>query len=530
MSTLDPIPSRLRTLLSVSRAVVEELDHTVVLERVLESARTVVGARFAAIGVIAPDGRLERFLDTGIPEGVVESVRAPLGEGIPGLRLGDPEPVRLRGLSIGPLDEVTGRPLIRSILSVPIRVRGEIFGSLFAAEHPRGGFTADDQELLTALSAAAGVAIENSRLFEETAQRQRWSSALAELTAALLADEGDALTLLLDRAAELTDADVATLIRPVAGDRLLLERARGPRAAEFEGRIVPLSGSVTERVLASGQPVLVDSYAGVDEMPSTLGPSIVVPMQVGGATPVLLGVGRRTAFKPFDLELVGDFAAQAAVAVRLAQAREEKQRYDLLEERSRIARELHDSVIQRLFASGLTLQRIGGAIPDDATRAVLDAQVASLDEAIAEVRTAIFALTVEQGERLRPLRLRLIDLVGELAALFPSVPRLSFSGAVDLAVVPELGDDVVAVTREALMNVSRHAQATTTDVNVAVRDGRLTVQVADDGIGIGDIERSSGSLNMRARAEHWGGRLEYRRRAEGGTLLMWEVALPGEAS
>ncbi|MFC0678726.1 GAF domain-containing protein [Lysobacter korlensis] len=522
---------RLRSLLRAGQAVVEQLELPVVLRRIVDAAVELVGARYGALGVIARDGHLEQFIQVGIPEDDAARMGPlPHGDGLLRALGSEQRPIRVKNLTRDP--RFTGfpehHPAMESFVGVPLRVRGEVFGNLYLADAEAGEFTAEDEELLISLAATAGTAIDNARLFDETQRRQRWSSALADVTAALLSDPPHSpLDLLVDRVLALAQADLVALVRAVSAESMVVDRATGPLADGVAGLVFAAAGTITGRALETGQPVVVPLSEGTRERPLMLGPTMVIPMITARSPLGALVVSRRPGSREFtarDVELAAEFATQASVALELAAAREDQQRLLVLEDRSRIARDLHDHVIQRLFAAGLSLQLTAAKVADPDTQARIADQVQSLDEAIVAIRTAIFTLTSEPEER-PPLRHRVIGLLTELAGLFDASPRLVIAGPVDLAVPDDVADDVLAALREGLTNVARHARAREVTVALTVEGDGLTLEITDDGVGIGDTGRRSGIANLERRAARRGGTARVERRAEGGTKLTWRARL-----
>jgi signal transduction histidine kinase len=233
-------------------------------------------------------------------------------------------------------------------------------------------------------------------------------------------------------------------------------------------------------------------------------------------------------FTPTDLEMAADFAGQASVALALARGRDDRTRLALLEERGRIARDLHDRVIQRLFAAGLGLETLDVDPGDLRTRAGIDVTVRALDDSIAEIRTAIFALVNPTARERGALRHRIIDAVSEAGAALATSPRVVFSGALDLLVPERMGDDIVAVVRESLANVAKHAAATETLVSVVIERDSVVIDVTDNGVGLGHVGRASGTTNLERRAADLRGHFTLRNREGGGTHLQWSAALPHE--
>ncbi len=528
---------RLRSLLDATRAVSGELELPSVLRRIIEVATELVGARYGAIGVIGADGTLDQFIHVGMPDDMVHVIgHLPEGRGLLGALIEEQEPIRLEHLSDDPRSAgfPHGHPPMDSFLGVPVRVRDEVYGNLYLSESKDGAFSDEDQELLMALAATAGAAIDHARLFDESQRRQRWSAASAEVTSALLSDQAeDSLAILADRVAALADADLVCVTIPLGPSTMSVEVARGHLAASVAGTTFASAGTLTGRAHESGQPVMADSLLGMNtEPPLALGPSMAIPLTPLDQPSGVLLVSRlpgRPRFSPADLDMAADFAAQAGVALRLVIAREDSQRLVLLEDRGRIARDLHDHVIQRLFGAGLSLQAIAGSLPEPRLRTEIARQVDALDAAIAEIRTAIFTLTSAAHSDAPSVRHRVIDLLGEMAGMFPTSPRVTFGGPVDLMVPLELVDDLVAVVREGLTNVAKHAEAESTSVVIAVDEDVLSVVIEDDGIGFTPDPggRRSGTGNIAERAALRGGDSEIVPREPRGTILRWSVPISG---
>jgi len=526
---------RLRSLIQASQSVVEQLELPVVLRRIVEVAVELVGARYGALGVIAPGGGLEQFIHVGMADDLVEQIgHLPVGRGLLGALIDDPQPIRLAklgddGRSAG---FPQGHPPMDSFLGVPVRIRGVVFGNLYLTERTSGAFSAEDQDLLSALAATAGIAIENARLFDETQRHQRWSAGTAEISAALLAERADdPLALLADRMASTAGADLVCIVVPVEAGTLLVSTARGVPADEVRGRIFPAADSVSGRVLESGQPLLATQAGDCSDAAILIGPTMVIPLRSAGRPTGVLTASReagRPAFSSRDLEMAADFVGQAGIALELARGRSLRQRLAVLEDRSRIARDLHDRVIQRLFAAGMGLQSIAGSIEDPEQRARIFDQVDALDSAISEIRTAIFALSAQGHADHQTVRHRILDLLAELGPLFEHPPGLTFSGPIDLLTPDLLADDLVAVLREGLTNVLRHAGARNTSVALAVLGDTITVDITDDGIGPAGATRSSGLANLAVRAGRWHGTQSLTANDDGGSRLRWSATFDTE--
>lgn len=525
---------RLRNLLKATQSIVEPTDLPIVLRRIVEAAVQLLDAKYGALGVIAPDGHLEQFIHVGIPNETARLIgHLPEGHGLLGALIEDPRPILLDHLGEDPRSSgfPEHHPPMESFLGVPVRVRDEVFGNLYLTEQASGSFSAEDRELLTSLAATAGIAIDNARLLDETRRRQRWSSASAEIVSALIAeDSGASLSFLADRVVELADADLVAVVVPANDGNLIVDTARGAHAGELAGLVFPRAGSLAGRTLESGQPILVDMNENdiVGPAGGVRGPTMAVPL-VGssgqhGVLTVVRDIGRPR-FLPADMEMAADFAGQASLAIELNRARADSQRLAVLEDRSRIARDLHDHVIQRLFGAGLGLQALSGTLGDARARDAIDEHIESLDAAIIQIRTAIFALKGSARDDRPSLRHLVLDLLSEVSPAFAHTPRIVFAGPVDVVIPPAMLEDILAVVREGLANVARHARADSSIVSVSVASGEVVVEVSDDGIGVSDTARRSGTANLLDRASRWGGSFSLAARDDKGSLLRWTAPI-----
>jgi signal transduction histidine kinase len=524
---------RLRALLRANQAVVQQLDLPVVLRRIVESAVELVRAEYGALGVVSPDGRLEQFITVGMPDELIAHIgHLPEGHGLLGALIDDPRTIRLPVLSEDSRSAgfPQGHPSMESFLGVPIKVRDEVFGNLYLTNQASGRFSADDEQLVTALAATAGIAIDNARLFAETRRRQAWSAASAEITSTLLSSEhSDSISTVATRVLALADADVVWMLLPTGhAHEFLIERARGIDSSATEGTVLRADDSSLRSMLDAQHPQLVaDSGADAPLLRDgrSLGAMMIVPLVGPASAHGVLLVARVSGSQRFavaDLEMAADFAGQASVAMELAAARADRQRMILLEDRGRIARDLHDHVIQQLFATGLQLHSIAGRAAARDVASDVVRSVANIDASIAQIRTAIFALTVQLDEPRTSTRHKIIDLVNEMSPGFPSTPAVSFSGPVDLVVTEALADDVLAVTREALSNVIKHAAAQYTSLELSVAGGTLVLCITDDGVGFAPGDRRSGLGNLEDRATRRGGEFGLES-IGGGTRLTWSV-------
>jgi len=524
---------RLRGLLRANRIVVEEIDLPAVLKRIVEAAVELVGARYGAMGVLAPDGALEEFVYVGMTDAEARAIGdLPHGRGLLGAILTTSDPVRLTNLREDP--RAAGfpdhHPPMDAFLGVPIRVRDELFGNLYLTRDDQSPFTEEDEELIVSLAASAGAAIDHARLFEGSQRRQAWSAALADVTTALLSSDAvDGLGVVVNRVAPLVDADFACILVP-EGAALRIDGAQGVGAADLPETLTDPAGTIAGRSIEGGHVTTGDLRDERGFWPEALHWAVAVPFAASEAPLGTLLLARRTGRSPFgnaELDLATEFAAQASVALELAQGRHDRQELQRIEDRSRIARDLHDHVIQRLFAAGMTLQSLEPAIPA-ALRPDFANQIDAIDAAIAEIRTAVFALKARPRTEPSTIRHRVLDVVAEVTPMLPAAPSVTFDGAVDILVPAELGDDIVAVVRESLSNVGRHARASAASVRIVTEAGHLTVYVDDDGQGLNGRGRASGTANLAARATVRGGHYALDSRDGGGTTMTWRVPLPKE--
>ncbi|UED86760.1 GAF domain-containing protein [Streptomyces profundus] len=529
---------RVHGLLEAVLAVGRELDLPQVLRRVVEAATVLVDAEYGALGVIGEDERLSEFLTVGV-DGERAAAIGPLpsGHGILGELIRHPAPLRLSDLAAHPASHgfPPNHPRMRSFLGVPIRVREEVFGNLYLTEK-RGGqdFDAEDESVLATLAVAAGVAIENARLYEESRNRQRWLEANAEVVRSLLsgAEEHEVLELLVRHARRILDADLGALCAPGAeGEGTAVSVADGPGAEAVRARTPPELAAVVRRAMAEGGPVTSADIGAGGEGPSAgLGPALAVPMRAGehawGAL-LLARDRRRPAFGEDAPEPLLAFAGQAALAMELAERRRAAEQMAILEDRDRIARDLHDLAIQRLFATGMTLQSAVRFVEHPQASERLMRAVDDLDETIRIIRSTIFGLrTHETGPGARGLRARLVRTVEETVPSLGFRPALRMEGLIDTDVPPEVAEHAVPVLREALSNVARHAGAGAGEVAVVVKDRALTLTVRDNGVGPRESGHLGGLRNLAERAERLGGAMTVGRADGGGTRLEWRVPLP----
>ncbi|WP_030318008.1 GAF domain-containing sensor histidine kinase [Streptomyces flavochromogenes] len=542
------LTARVPQLLEAMRSVGTGLELHSTLDRICETAAELADARYAAIGVVDEEGNgLSDFVTFGVGEDVARRIgHRPDGHaGLLGALIRDPRTIRLADLSADPRSAgfPPGHPPMRTFLGVPIRVQGEIFGNLYLAEkHSGGEFNDYDVHMVRVLATEAGIAIGNARLYEAARQRERWIDGSVAVTTALLAggDADDALTVVAEQARRLADADAGIVMLPAEDGGLEIVAVSSPRPTKSLGVVIPPESAVVRRLL-EGEAVFVADASTDPRMISRLtapyGPSMMLPLQSGGrvlgalATPRVRG-GRQ--FTETERTLATQFASQAALALMMADAQRDRERLAVYEDRDRIARDLHDLVIQRLFATGMMLESAQRRSIVPAVREGVGKAVDELDVTIQEIRTAIFALQQGPAEAPSGLRTRVLREINMAAVPLGFKPAHRFLGAIDATVGELTGKNLIAALREALSNAFRHAEASrievVVDAGVTLPDGSAGVrlEVADDGIGIPAGGRRSGLRNLARRAESLGGASWCGPgigEDGGGTTVVWEAPL-----
>jgi len=532
---------RTHALLEAVVAVGSHLELEAVLRQIVEVAVELVSARYGALGVVGDGGRLVEFVPVGLDEPEIARIHHwPEGRGLLGKLITDPHPLRLHDISADPDSSgfPEGHPPMRSFLGVPVRIRDAVYGNLYLTEKQGGDFDEEDEALVQALAAAAGVAIENARLYAEARRQQQWLRANAEVTRRLLFGDqpSEVLELVAQQALEMSGADLVVLALPT-GNRgtLMIEHACGDGAAGALGLVLPAERSASGIVMASGKPLTVEDFSSDhrvavvarEHMP--LGPAVLVPLGPAGDVRGVLTAGRKQGALPLSadaVEMLITFAAQAGIGLELAEHRSDAQRLLLFEDRDRIARDLHDLVIQRLFATGMSLQGATALIGDPDVVGRVEKAVDALDETIRDIRSAIFSLQSRGEARPARLRTRILGVVEEMTDSLGFAPELRLAGPLDSRVPGGIAGQLLAALREALANVAKHAQASRVDVAVEAGPD-LVLTVRDDGVGLGEITRRSGLANITERAAESGGTMRVAAAAGGGTELEWRVPLGG---
>jgi signal transduction histidine kinase len=497
------------------------------LDKIVRSACELTGSRYAALGVLSPDDpgphgrRLAQFYQTGIsPELQAEIGELPHGRGVLGVLIDDPRPLRLPEIVAHPASVrfPSHHPPMRTFLGVPVHVRGAVFGSLYLAEKAAGAeFTEEDERIVLGLAAAAGVAIENARLFAESRLRQRWLAASAQVVSDLADRLADAPELIANLARTAADASSVAIALPITdpGEEGLIV-AQNPPSGGFVINFV-----AGDAAAALGEPVVAHEEAATG---STLVWFRVRTRTLGGML-----LCREAPWSELEVELLRAFADHVALAVDHESSEHNRRRLAVAIDRDRIARDLHDRVIQRIFGVGLGLQSTLRRLTDATIRDRLVGYVNDLDATVAEIRTTIFSLQSDVGRGSRSLRGDVLTVLADAARVLGFEPQLTLAGPIDTAVPAQLDDDVAATLRESLSNVARHARADEVRVLVSVDPAAktLTIQVEDNGVGIDpDAPAGRGLRNTAARAKAAGGHSSAVRRSGPGTSFAWVVPLP----
>jgi signal transduction histidine kinase len=533
--------TRLKLLLDAIVTLAADLTVDGVLERIVAVAGELVDAQYVALGVLSTGRgeRIQTFVHHGMaPEQVAEIGDLPRGHGLIGLIIDRPEPLRLHDIAEHPASYgfPDHHPPMQSFLGVPVRIGNRVFGNLYLTEKAGGGdFTAQDEAIVVGLAAAAGVAVENARLHAESARRRDWLAASAEITALLSAGDpgAEALQMIADRAREVAGADVAWIVTGVERESLVLAVVSGAEADRDQMSSIPLDHSLAGVVVETRAAVAVDDLAAdpraFDVAASLgwprLGPTVVVPLGSGvnveGA--VALAWQPENAdgyYYSTDPSLPANFAEHVALALQINRAREDRQQLAVLEDRDRIGRDLHDVVIQRLFAVGLSLQATGRHSDSADVTKRLDQAVDDLDATIKDIRRSIFALAATQGTH--DIQVEVSRLVERAAGTLKFRPTLLFEGPVRTLVDGDLAPDLLAVLGEALSNASRHSGAHAVDIVITAGED-VVLCVADDGRGLEGGIHESGLRNMRERARRRGGSLTLSSAPGEGTTVTWTV-------
>lgn len=529
----DTHPATLRGLLEAVLVVGSGLELDSMLQRIVQTAVSLLDARYGALGVRAADGGLSEFVYEGIDSEQRKGMgHLPEGRGILGLLINDPRPVRLADLSTHPasIGFPPNHPPMKSFLGTPIMIRGKVFGSIYLTEKLGApAFTEEDEVILKVLATSAGMAVDNARLFEGSLTRERWLAAMASINARLLVGGS------VDETLGLLTGQVRDLARGAGAFVVLVEGSHGSvcaasPAAPATGQVrIDLSDSPVLEALRSRRPVLTDTLT---KLPSAgagdAGSAVVLPLSATSTVTGVLIVTRAPGTDPWDGEDVArleSMANLAAVALEFAEQQRKHRLLDVLADRDRIAQDLHDNVIQRLFATGMSLQSamVPGADRQRVTDVVQHA-VEQLDRTVREIRTTIFDLHTTGAAASTSLRRRLLDVVGDLSIHSTVAPNVQFAGPIDTLVPDRIHPHAEAVLREGLSNALRHSQSDNITVAVTA-DDRFTIEIVDNGTGLPVTSHRSGLANLERRAEQCAGLCSVGPGPDGGTRVLWTVPL-----
>ena len=528
-------------LVEAMLVVISGLDLDRTLQTIVQTATELVDARYGALGVVGDQDLIE-FVVAGIDEETRHRIGPPpSGRGVLGLLLQDPKPMRLEDIRMHP-DSVgfpANHPQMHTFLGVPVRIHDEIYGNLYLTEKAGGQpFSEDDEVLVEALAAAAGIAIANARLYEQSRARQSWIEATRDIATELLrgTEPGRVFRLIADEALRLNHAHAALVAVPLDDetpdasdvDELVVVETAGAAPDSRWSALIPLANNVIGATFTNRTPQRLTAAQAASALGPTFGaeagPALLVPLRttdtVAGVVVVLRERNSRE-FSEEQLAMMAAFADQATLAWQLANTQHRMRELDVVSDRERIARDLHDHVIQRLFAAGLSLQ---GAIPRARSAEVQQRLTDTVDElqaVIQEIRTTIFDLHGNSSGTTR-LRQRIDDAVSSFSGqgLRAGVHFVGPLSVVDAT----LADHAEAVVREAVSNAVRHSGAHTLNVTVRVEDD-LTCEIADDGCGMPEDVTASGLNNLRARADEVGGTLTVTDAPGGGTVVRWSAPL-----
>jgi signal transduction histidine kinase len=537
LDTRDRVDALLEAVVSVG----SELELEAVLRRIVEAAVQLVDARYGALGVIGENGRLAEFIPVGLDEEQVTQIdHWPEGRGLLGELIAEPLPLRTPDIATHPRSSgfPAGHPPMRTFLGAPVRIRDTVYGNLYLTDK-RGGapFDEDDEALVVALAAAAGAAVDKARLYAESRRQQQWLRASGEVTRRLLFGDPpeQILGLITDLALEMAGADLVVLARPAGrGNHLVIEHASGAGAAQALGLALPVQASASGAVMASGELLAIEDFSADQRVAAIarehlgLGPAVVFPLGAPGNVRGVLTAGRSPGSLPLSpaaVEMVTTFAAQAGIGLELAEHRRDAERVAVFADRDRIARDLHDLVIQRLFATGMSLQASTGMMPDGPAADRVRQSVDALDDTIHDIRTAIFSLQSQPEPGGPGLRAQIMAVADEMTEALGYPPSLRLDGGLDSRVPPDITEDLLKALREGLSNAARHSQASKVDVSAEI-DGGLLLVVQDNGTGITETRRRSGLANLGERARALGGEMTLLPAAGGGTRMQWRVPLP----
>jgi signal transduction histidine kinase len=519
-------------LLAAVVSLAEDLSLEAVLDRVVRSACDLVGARYGALGVIGEDQQLSHFITVGIDEEGISLIgNLPTGHGVLGHLIREPKPLRLHDLREHPIASgfPPNHPQMKSFLGVPVRVRDAVFGNLYLTEkHGGQDFTPEDEDLAVALAAAAGIAIQNARLFDDSRRKQEWLEAGMELSGLLITAQrpwaSENLDLVAGRALGVSGSAAAVIAVPSADGRLRVSSTVGASGLHT-GHELPES-DVARTVMETGETHAArtpDQVFGAGS--PALGPMLIAALGHRGTNNGVLIVARQAGSPDYtqsDIESSALFGSRIGLALDLASVTALREQNLLFSDRERIARDLHDLVIQRLFAAGLSIQSLRRYTSDPVAHGRIAAVTTELDDTIRELRDTIYSLRTD--DTAEPLTGRILRAVQQNSRTAPVTPKVVFSGPVDESVPEDVAAHLLPVLSEALSNAIRHSEADDIQISVSAEPERVEVLISDDGKGFSSPVRLSGLANIQHRAELLGGNCTVDSTPGKGTTVRWAAA------
>ncbi|MDT0168842.1 GAF domain-containing protein [Pseudarthrobacter sp. BRE9] len=501
---------RINALLAAVVALAEDLSLEAVLDRLVRSACAVVGAGYGALGVIGEDRTLSHFITVGIDEEGIRSIGdLPRGHGVLGPLIREPRPLRLHDLGKHPIASgfPPNHPPMKTFLGVPVRVRDEVFGNLYLTEKQGGeDFTSDDEDLAVALAAAAGVAIQNARLFEQSNRRQKWLEAGMELSSRLIMaphpGDADILDIVADTALKVSDSALAVVAVPAGDGTLRCRSCLGVQGLQAGQELMP-SPAVSGVIDDGGSFVAKDprQVFDDDDVAGKLGSILVCSLGHAGSDNGVLLLARAhgtAVFTQAEAETSAIFGSRIGLALDLARVNALREQNLLISDRERIARDLHDLVIQRLFAAGLSIQSLRRYTTHPVAHERIAAVTTELDDTIRKLRDTIYSLRTADEER-EPLTGRILRVVRENSRSYAVTPKVSLNGAVD-SIREDVAVHLLSVLSEGLSNALRHAGAAEIEIQVDVLRDQVQLLISDNGRGFTEPAQVSGLANMRHRA------------------------------
>ncbi|ASN39339.1 histidine kinase [Arthrobacter sp. 7749] len=530
--------TRMQGLLSSVIAISQDLSLDSVLQHIVQSACKLTDARYGALGVVGDGQTLSRFITEGIDDETVECLGPlPTGQGVLGVLMRDPHPIRLQDLHTHPASVGFPRfhPQMRSFLGVPIRIHDVVFGNLYLTEK-RGGepFTAADEDLTVVLAVAAGFAIENAQLFDEAHLRTRWMETSMQVAVQMLdrtnEEKRSGQTIVARQGLEASRAALA-LVGLRDGDQgtLRISAGAGLLAPEFLHRSFHLGEGPMRRAHETNKAVALDLSPHLPraEKESGIGPALLIALSSGAVGDDFLILARGPGEQPYsDHEniLAGKYGRQSALALELMRVSGNREESAVFADRDRIAKDLHDLVIQRIFAAGLSTKSLALFTTEPVALERIDAITEELDSTMADIRETIHSLQ-EPRDTVRSLSNRISQVVRKLSATLPFAPGLHLGEGIDRLVPLAMEGHVLAVISEGLSNAVHHAKAESINVRVDVDTEKIMVAVVDDGCGFRRLKGRNGLDNMKARAQELNGTFLVKSSQDQGTRFEWTAPL-----